>query len=261
MKHYRYLTKAEEDATIIEILDTLLKPIEYSGKHRKEQWEKGWGQNLKEDSMTPHYFGKYLVQRLNGRFILAFSKSFEASQLHRLVFDLSCKYFKGTMDVYEFGCGTGHNLMEVSMSNSNLTVHGLDWAMSSQKILKKWGIDAHNFDFFKPSKLKLTKDSGVLTVAALEQTGTEYKKFVKYILKNKPKVVVHIEPIPELLNPNNLLDYLSIKYMEKRKYLSGYLTYLKELERQGKIKILEARRSGIGSLFIDGYSIISWKPL
>ena len=101
----------------------------------------------------------------------------------------------------------------------------------------------------------------MLTVAALEQTGTRYERFLRYLIKQKPKIVIHIEPIPELLDPDNLIDYLSIKYMEKRKYLSGYLTHLKELEKQGKIKILEARRSGIGSQYIDGYSIIAWRPL
>jgi len=84
---------------------------------------------------------------------------------------------------------------------------------------------------------------------------------LRYLLRNKPSVVVHIEPIPELLDPTNLLDYLSIRYMQKRKYLTGYLDTLRVMEQRGLIKIMEARRSGIGSMFIDGYSIIVWKPL
>jgi hypothetical protein len=95
----------------------------------------------------------------------------------------------------------------------------------------------------------------------LEQVGENYEKFVQYLLNNKPAVVVHIEPIPELLDSTKLLDYLSIQYMHKRKYLRGYLTYLESLEKQGKLKILEAKRSGIGSFLIDGYSILVWRPL
>ncbi len=124
------------------------------------------------------------------------------------------------------------------------------------------GFDAQNFDFFKPDyDITLVKNAAVYTVAALEQTGTNYKKFVDYLLKNKPSVVVHIEPMPELLDSTKLLDYLSIQYMNKRKYLRGYPDYLEALEKKGKIKILEKRRSGIGSMMIDGYSIIVWKPL
>lgn len=258
---YRYLNQKEIDRTVMQILDVLLdESVPFSGTHRKIQWDKGWGQNLKEGTVMPKYFGKHLVQRKNGRFIMAKYKGFEARQLHDLVFSLAKKYFTNLQNVYEFGCGTGHNLTYVQMA-TKAKVHGLDWATSSQVLLKKQGIDSYNFDFFKPSSLKLKEDAGVLTVAALEQTGTDYKKFVSYLLKNKPNVVVHIEPIPEFLNPSNLLDYLSIKYMEKRKYLSGYANYLAELERKGKIKILEARRSGIGSKFIDGYSILVWKPV
>lgn len=260
---YRILDKKEKERAIIRMIDILLDPtIPYAGSHRKQQWENGWAENLKELDITPRYFGKYNINRLRGKLIQTYEKNFELKKLYSILDVLAKQYLNNVKDIYEFGCGTGHNLLRVrSIVNTEATLHGLDWATSSQKILKTLSIDAHNFDFFNPSDLKLVKNSGVYTVAALEQTGTDYKKFVKYLLKNKPSVVIHIEPIPELLDPTNLLDYLSIKYMEKRKYLSGYLVYLKELEREGKIKIIEARRSGIGSLFIDGYSIIVWKPI
>lgn len=257
---FRYLTQKETDAAVIEILDVLLMPLEYSGKHRKGQWEKGWRENLTTNSIIPRYFGKHQINRFNGRFILPFYKNYEVNALHKLVNDVTKDYFRDIHEIYEFGCGTGHNLQFMYRKYPGV-LHGLDWTTSSQEVLRKQGIDAHNFDFFNPSSLKLKPKAGVITVAALEQTGTDYKKFVTYLLKNKPKVVIHIEPIPELLDPNDLLDYLSIKYMEKRKYLSGYFTYLQSLEAKGKIKILEARRSGVGSMFIDGYSIIAWKPL
>jgi len=36
----------------------------------------------------------------------------------------------------------------------------------------------------------------------------------------------------------------------KRNYLSGYLSGLKDLERKGKVKIIDIKRNGIVSLFI-----------
>ena len=55
------------------------------------------------------------------------------------------------------------------------------------------------------------------------------------------------------------MDYLSIKYFKKRNYLDGLKTYLVDLEKQGKIEIIQDQRSYIGSMLIDGYSIIAWR--
>jgi hypothetical protein len=258
---YKLLNKKEEQDTIIRILDTILDPsLPFSGKHRLSQWEKGWGENAKTGDLKPKYFGKYNVNRLNGKFVWGVSENYEQEMLYTLVDSLTRKYLTGCKNICEFGCGTGHNLHRIKKIVPEANPIGLDWAKSSQKILAQYDMEGYNFDFFNPY-FNMPKDSGVITVAALEQTGRQYKRFVSYLLKKKPQVVVHIEPIPELLDPTKLIDYLSIKYMEKRKYLSGYLTYLQELEKQGRIKIIEARRSGIGSLLIDGYSIVVWRPL
>lgn len=260
---YRLLNKKEEEQVIIQILETLLdNSIPFSGSHRRKQWEKGWGENLESGNITPKYFGKYKVNRLNGKFVIGKSKTYEQDMLYTLVDKLAKKYLSKAENVYEFGCGTGHNLWRVKEVNPNATLHGFDWVKSSNEIVKAMGFHAEQFDFFNPNyKIKLEPNSAIYTVAALEQTGTNFKKFVSYLLKNKPSVVVHIEPMPEYLDSTKLIDYLSIQYMHKRNYLRGYRDYIEELEKQGKVKILESRRSGIGSMFIDGYSILIWKPL
>jgi len=258
---YKLLNKKEEEETIIKILDTILDPsLPFSGKHRLSQWEKGWGENAKTGDLKPKYFGKYKVNRLNGKFVWGVSENYEQEMLYTLVDGLAKKYLADKNVICEFGCGTGHNLHRIKKISPDVRAIGLDWAKSSQKILAQYAMEGYNFDFFNPH-FNMPKGSGVITVAALEQTGRQYKRFVSFLLKKKPSVVVHIEPIPELLDPTKLIDYLSIKYMEKRRYLSGYLTYLQGLEKQGSIKILEARRSGIGSMFIDGYSIVVWRPI
>ena len=258
---YKLLNKEEEEQVIIKILDTLLdSSVPFSGEHRRNQWEKGWGENFKEKNLTPKYFGKYKVNRLDGKFVWGLSENYEQEMLYSIVDDLTRRYLTDCKVICEFGCGTEHNLFRIKKLLPEVQPIGLDWTKSSQKILQEYGMEGYNFDFFNPH-FNMPKESGVITVAALEQTGKKYKKFISFLLKKKPSIVVHIEPIPELLDPTKLIDYLSIKYMEKRKYLSGYLTYLQELEKNGRIEILEARRSGIGSLLIDGYSIIVWRPI
>jgi len=100
-----------------------------------------------------------------------------------------------------------------------------------------------------------------LTVAALEQTGANFIEFVNYLLAKRPSMVLNVEPIGELLDENDLLDFLSLEYFKKRNYLAGYLDYLRKLETQGKIQIVDTRRTFIGSMFIDGYSVCAWKPI
>ncbi len=266
----------ERDLLLKKIISFLLdKNVIYSGEHRHNEWEAGWGENLKDltitsqkEAMNPKYFGKYNNLRLRQKFIHPVSKDFERNSLWIIVDWLADTYLRKFHTVYEFGCGTGHNLFRIREANPEATLWGCDWAKSSQEIIKKVnesGVDkkifGKNFDFFKPDQnFRLEPNSAIYTVAALEQVGGRFQEFMAYIIANSPKICIHIEPIAELLDSNNLLDYLSIEYFKKRNYLSGFLTYLRELEKQGKVEILKQSRNYIGSLFIEGYSVVVWRP-
>lgn len=274
---YSKFDTKEKDLFMRRIVDVLLdKNITKTGKHRLSQWENGWRQNLREiqkdnnlESIEPRYFGKYSAVRINRELAKPLSKNFERNTLSVIQNWLFDKYLRNVDNVYEFGCGTGRNLLLVRDVNPKAELWGLDWTSSSQKIIRKLakeGFDdklfAKKFDFFSPDKkFKLKNKSAVYTVAALEQTGKNYKKFIDYLIENRPKVVIHIEPMAELLDQNNLMDYLSIQYFKKRNYLDGLLDHLKMIEKAGKIKIVKAGRTYLGSLFIDGYSVTVWMPL
>jgi len=273
---YSYLSKDEEEHVIIKIIDTLLDPfLVYSGPHRLKQWKKGWDQNLTELSKTktasavlPHYFGKYEINRLNQTFVKAISPNYERNIFYVVLDYIFDKYLRDARNIYEFGCGTGQNLLKVREINPSANLFGLDWAKSSQKIIKKIvelnlakNIKGYNFNLFKPDKkIKLMDNSTVFTVGALEQIGSNYKAFVSYLLKNKPSICLNIEPIAELLDKNKLIDNLAIKYFRKRNYLNGYLDYLKKLEKENKIKIHEVKRTYVGSMLAECYSLIVWSP-
>jgi len=278
---YAEISEEERDSFLKKIISTLLdQSLPFSGKHRHEQWEKGWGENFDEllksrdkDKMMaaimPRYFGKYRVVRLDQKFVKPITENFEPKILGLILDWLFDQYLRDVEAVYEFGCGPAYNLFRAREYNPSADLWGLDWAESSQKIIDKLaeeGFDrklfSHKFDYFNPDKdFKLKKNSVVFTVASLEQIGDRYGAFVDYLLENKPDVCINVEPIGELLDEDNLLDYLSVEYFKKRKYLSGYLDYLRQLEKQGRIKILRAQRSYTGSLFVEGHSIIVWAPI
>ena len=280
IKQFNFLAQVvsekERDQILLKILTTLLDPqLVKAGKHKLTQWEKGWGENLKDlknnknASIIPLYFGKYNIVRFKQKFLKPLSANFEYNMLAVIQYWLFDKYFRKAKSIYEFGCGTGHNLLRVREVNSEAQIFGLDWAKSSQGIIKAikketqdTNLYTYNFDFFRPNKnFKLNESSAIYTVAALEQLGDDFQPFINYLLKNKPKTCIHIEPISELLDENNLIDYLSQLYFKKRNYLNGFLLKLQELEKKGKIKIHRAQRTFVGSLYIEGYSVIIWSPL
>ena len=107
----------------------------------------------------------------------------------------------------------------------------------------------------------MDSNASIFTFASLEQMGDKTDDLIKYWTDNKAAVIVNIEPMSEPLDDNELLQYLSINYFKKRGYLDGYINKLKCLEKEGRVVIHEIIRTGVGSLFIEGYSIISWSPV
>jgi hypothetical protein len=271
---YENLSIEQSNNAINQILNTLDQNLERAGENRIGSWEKGWEENLNDFildgnqlNLIPKYFGKFKILRWNSKFIKPSSNSMEYDLLSLLIELITETYLLDSEYIYEFGCGTGHNLLRIRDLCKDAFLYGLDWSTSSQRIIHSLSQERNdtrlqglNFDYFKPNfELLMPQKSSVLTVASLEQTGTNFKLFIDYLLQSRPEVIVHIEPIAELLDPSNLLDNLSIKYFKKRNYLNGLLTYLRELEKQNRIEIVTAQRSFIGSLFIEGYSLVVWK--
>jgi hypothetical protein len=241
-----------------------------AGKKRISDWQEGWKSNSTNGTLIPGYFGKYPIIRMGGNFVTSTNnKSFELEYfafvaIQRYIFQ---RYIPTVEHVYEFGCGTGHNLLRISGANQQLkSIVGLDWVNSTldnvvsiQKFLGN--VSGEKFNMFEPDhSYRLEENSAVCTIASMEQLGNNFQEFFHYLLSNKPRYVIHIEPINELLgSESSLLDYLSVNYAKKRNYLNGYLDYLRIMEDAGLIDIVYLSRSYVGSLFIDGYSVIVWE--
>lgn len=273
---YTEIDQAERDQLILRVLDFLNDDVVQSGRHRADDWERGWAQNLTElqessavEAIIPKYFGKIPIVRWCQRWIAPVDRGLEYSMLSVLLDWVADTYLQGYSSIYEFGCGTGHNLVRLRERFPEAELTGLDWATSSQGVIQAYAaktgdsrLHAANFDYFNPDAgFDLADSSAVFTMASLEQIGTNYGAFVDYLLDKQPALVINVEPIGELLDQTQLLDYLSVRYFEKRKYLQGYLDHLRALQEQGRIEILEERRSFVGSFFIDGYSLVIWRPV
>ena len=242
---YRIPSNDEKNLILKDIVNKIfLSKVRKSGPKNKEIWEKGWGQNLKNykkkksfKELLPKYFNKSNIARLHGDVIVAKNKSFDHKLLDLLIKTIVSIYLKNYDSLFYFGCGTGYNLKSIRHINQKSKIIGFDWAFASQKILGYLKKNNENlyfqkFNFYNPQFLKeasnIAKQGSwaALTIASLEQVGKNHSRFIKFLLKKKPNIIVNIEPIIEFADNLNLFDYLSKLYCYKRNYLQKYYSYL-----------------------------------
>jgi SAM-dependent methyltransferase len=216
--------------------------------------------------LVPKY-NHHRVLRWRGDYVRVDDPGFEYAAYTALRHFYFRRWFADQRRVVEFGCGTGTSLMLHAQTYPHLQLLGLDWAESSQRILAQLAarsgcaIEGRRFDMFEPGgELPLGEGTGVLTSAALEQIGDRHGPLLDRLLAGRPSVCVHIEPLLELYDEQSLFDDVARRYHLRRNYLRGFLPRLQELERQGRIEILELRRTGLGSFFHEGYGVVVWRP-
>lgn len=273
---YKILTGEERDEIISNVWRKIESDTQFVGAiERKSVWENGWNKNLVGfnkksydfNELVPKYYKPNRIMRLNQDYIIASAPNFEIDYFMVLKYYLFEKYLGEYDSIYEFGCGTGYNLVTMAQLYPQKKFYGLDFVPSSIELVNKigevyhWNIKGHIFDMLRPDKgFKLSDNSAVCTIGAIEQLAGNFEPFIQYILGSHPKLCLNVEPTIELYDENNLVDYLAIKFHKKRGYSENYLTRLIELESQNRIEILKVNRSLFGSLYMDGYSYIIWRP-
>jgi len=245
------------------------------GEHRAELWESCWSDNLQKfidagcdpEKLVPDFIKPGQPIRLKQDYVIPANPRFELdffAVCRAFLFD---RFFREAQAVYEFGCGSGFNLLALARQQPGKKLCGLDWSRSSNETLnlvgRKLGLDitGRRFDFFQPDfSLELGARAGVLTMCALEQVGARHGAFVDFLLAKRPAICVNMEPLLELYDEANPVDALAIRFHRKRGYLEGFLTRLRRLAGEGRIEILEERRFYFGSIYHEGYSYVAWRP-
>jgi hypothetical protein len=273
---FRFLSLEERELLIFEILSTISGgKLTISGPAKRDIWNNGWSENLSEFSasgfdptaLIPKFIRKGVPKRLNGEFILPYSEDFEVDFVRLMREVLFRKFFSDIESLYEFGCGTGSNLLAAAEILPGTKLYGLDWSIASTKIVKLLGetksinIYGHLFDMFSPDySLPVSSNDGVLTIGALEQLGTNFTEFLNFLIEKSPRVCVHFETMNELYDRTTVPDFLATEYSKVRNYLWGFLTALRNLEKEGRVKILQIQRV-FGGQFHEGYSFVAWSPV
>mgnify|MGYP003116378291 FL=1 len=176
-------------------------------------------------------------------------------------------HLKDMDNICEFGSGSGTNfylinqiLQDKNFILSDISVTSLKIIQELKRKLNRNNLTYSNIDIEQDIDLELPDNTAVITTSVLEQIGDNYNNFINFILKEKPQIVINVEPIVELLDSKSGFDNVMNLYCEKRKYLTGYLTELEKLEKQKKIKIIMKKRTMVSGTFIEN-SVLIWKVL
>lgn len=274
---YRPIINKDRDELIMKILKRIEEDTQVIGHpNRKNIWQKGWKENLDkfigggsdESSLVPKFIRPLQPIRLRQKYIMPEDPQFELNYFNVYRNWLFKSYFAEIQNCYEFGCGTGFNLYELGKLFPEIELWGSDFVQSSVDLVnavsKKYQskLNAYLFDMINPDLDKVIKpNSGVFTIGAIEQLAGKFHSFIDYLIENRPKVVIHTEPMIELYDTSVLEDYLAYKYQHQRGYSEGLLPYLKELDNAGKIRIEKIQRLNFGSLYMEGYNLIVWRPV
>lgn len=272
---YRALTREERDQAMLMILNRLhSRDLHIPGIGRKERWIRDWSENLDrfimsgfdESELVPKYFQPNHVVRLRGDYIMPLNAHFERDFFRIIRRWLYKTYLAQEGPIYEFGCGSGANLVELAKLYPEKELHGLDWVEVSKEILgilaekKGYRIKGHVFDMFFPNKsFPLQEGAAILAINSLEQLGDKFEPFLQFVLSKRPSLFVHVDSFVELYDCAKLPDYLTLMHNRMRNYLTGYLTRIGELEKSGVIEIVNLRHFPCGGLYHDYYSFLVWR--
>lgn len=273
---YRLFDRGERDELILSMLKLIDSPSDrpIDSNRRKNDWEERWSRILRSfiesnydlDSLIPDFLRKNRPIRIGQYYGLPDDYDFELnlySVFRRWFFR---KYLSEVKVVYEFACGTAFNLVELAHLYPGKELHGLEWVKPPQEIIRllaekyDYNITGHVFDMTSPDMdFPIKPNSAILTVDGLEQLGANFDPFLEFILSKSLSLCVQVEPLDELYDPDNLIDYMALKFSHRRNYLTGYLTRLRQLETEGRIKIIKVHKMPCG-LHHEGYSFVIWKP-
>ncbi len=274
---YRPLERKERDQTILDQLKRIQNDTQnVEAAERVQVWQNGWNEILRKfensqyniESLKPQYFRDHIPLRLQQNFVQSENPQFIFDFQQCIKMHLYETYLSDVSHIYEFGCGTGYNLAELAKLFPEKQLYGLDFVPAVMEILHHlreqyhYHITGKQFDIKKPDfSYKLEPDSAVCTFYCLEQVSDQFKPFLQCVIAQKPKICVHLEPVVELYEEDNLIDWLAKQFHCKRHYLSGFYPRLQQLEESGIIELLLVRRIKFVNWNHEGNVVLVWRPL
>lgn len=182
----------------------------------------------------------------------------------KVLIDAFKPYISLSDTIIELGAGWGYNLFTLHNIWPDKKYIGGDISLNAVKLAGKMAIDYPNcvfetFNFNDDNWAILDNIEGktiIFTRHAIEQLPTAkwgISQLSRY--RDKVAVVIHLEPIYELIPEVNLLDLLRKSYTQANDYNTDLLTAVKE----SQANILATDYDLIGSNPLNPTSLLVWK--
>ena len=277
---FRRPDSGERDDILKSVIERIDADAQIVGSpERVNVWEEGWQESLNsyrqkrdgpriEDTLIPKFIRPNQAIRLNGDYAIPLVENFESQMVVAIREIVFKRYFAEVSEFHEFGAGTGHNLLAFCRRFPEIQAYGSDFVGSSVQLIKEISADfrlklfASLFDMVQPDEsYTIGVNAGVFTFGSIEQLAGSFHRFIEFLIARKPAICVHIEPVIELYDPTKLYDWLAVKFQSKRGYTSGLFPFLEQLDLERRIQLIQVKRIGFGSLMMEGYNLIAWRPI
>ncbi len=248
--NYKRVTGDALEKLILQILKKIESDNQVvAEKKRADVWETGWNESLNQylqgefdnDIVRPKFIRKDLPLRWNQSYIIAEDPWFEMNFVEVMKTHIFQHYFSDVDTIFEFGSGTGHNLVTADNVLNNVELIGSDFAPSAVDLINEIGkkregrLRAELFNMMRPNKnLVIHKGAGIFISGALEQLAGDIDPMFQYLMEQEFKICVLIEPTTELYDENNLSDYLAKMFQTQRGYTANLLQKLNTLAKTKK---------------------------
>lgn len=274
--NYEAITGQERELIILDLLKFIEIDNQIIGSpSRQAVWYNGWKENLDSfkihgdiNRLVPIFIRNGQTVRLHKQFIRPFSQFFELNFFRIFQMWLFSTFMEEYDSIYEFGCGSGINLEVIARIMHNKKLYGCDFVQTSVDLVDSiaerfaYNMKGVLFDMTVPDdSLKIDNNSCIFTIGSVEQLSGNFQKFVEYLIREKPRLCIHMEPTIELYDKSSLVDYTAIMFHKKRGYTTGFLPYLQQLQNSKRIEIIAYKRMCFGSIRMEGYNYIIWRPV
>ena len=181
------------------------------------------------------------------------------------------RHMEGATALVELGAGYGskafalkqmEEIGNIPLIIGELTENGRN---ASVLLAKKLNIEAKvgacDFRQLSIDKDLVPSDSIIFTSYAMHYVPKFSKGIIDYFLKLKPKIVIHFEPLFEILESDSIHSLLCQEYIKQNDYTTNFYSRILRAQDEGKIKVLELSKKVIGQNPLLPISVIVWKPL
>lgn len=196
-------------------------------------------------------------------------RDYYAYRTHKLVSTLQ-RFASSAESLVEIGSGAGRNLFAIAYGGHWPRLQGLELSPTGREVTRRvaerfglGGINTEYIDLLDPSSAGFAHLRGatVFSFYCLEQLPSHTREVLENLLKAGVKRVIHIEPTPELFARSSLKDLATISYIWRQDYQRTLVSTARELEHQGRVRILAVERLNFAPSCRNDPTLVVWEPL